>query len=84
MTIKQTIKMNIIEAILHSCVLVLASVYTYYLSCLHSISITIEDVFSKSNSNPQLVQFTHGWQVQFLAQGLTFIPNELGGEAAEQ
>lgn len=32
-----------------------------------------------ANRSPQLVQFTHGWQVQFLPQGLTFIPNKLGG-----
>lgn len=48
-------------------------------SCSQSISFTFEDVFTKSNSGPQLVQFTHGWQVQFLAQGLTFIQNKLGG-----
>lgn len=45
-------------------------------SCPHSISFTFENVFSKSNSSPQLVQFTHWWQLRFLAQGLTFIPHK--------
>lgn len=44
----------------------------------HSISFTIEDDYSRSNSSPQLAQCTHEWQVQFLAQGSYIYPKQIG------
>lgn len=72
--------MSSTKVILHSCVPALTMhkyILIHHANTAFHLHLKMSSV--KSNSSPQPVQFTHGWQVQFLAQGLTFIPNKLGG-----